>query len=145
MKQYIGGGAAAIIVLHEIYGINNFIADQCRAYRAEGYDVYCPNLLGREAVYAYEESQAAYHSFIETVGFGVYGRINALAANLKARYQTVLAVGFSVGATIAWRCGGESAALDGILCCYGSRTRDYVSVSPICPALLIFAKNDSLT
>ncbi len=32
---------------------------------------------------------------------------------------------------------------DGIICCYGSRIRDYMDVIPKCPTLLVFAKYDS--
>lgn len=142
MLSYIKDNPSAIIVLHEIYGINAFIKDVCRQYHEEGYDVYCPNLRGGEGAFPYADTQAAYASFKENVGFTAYLQINALIHDLKMRYQTVVVTGFSVGATIAWLCS-ESAYCDGALCCYGSRIRDYVSVTPKCPALLIFAKEDA--
>jgi dienelactone hydrolase len=51
-------------------------------------------------------------------------------------------IGFSVGATIAWRCC-ENLKCDGIVCCYGSRIRDYLLLQPCCPVLLLFAEQDS--
>lgn len=51
-------------------------------------------------------------------------------------------VGFSVGATIAWRCC-ENYKCDGIICCYGSRIRNYLLLQPDCPVLLLFAEKDS--
>ena len=61
---------------------------------------------------------------------------------LKWKYEKVVVVGFSVGATLAWRCC-KSTWCDGIVCCYGSRIRDYSNLNPVCPMLLIFAKEDS--
>ncbi|MGV8905417.1 MAG: dienelactone hydrolase family protein [Acetobacterium sp.] len=39
------GSDSAIIILHEIYGINPHIASVCNTYFSKGYDVYCPNWL----------------------------------------------------------------------------------------------------
>jgi len=61
---------------------------------------------------------------------------------LRTAYSKIILIGFSVGATIAWRCS-ESKLHDGIICCYGSRIRDYLTVNPKCPVLLVFAKYDS--
>ena len=47
-------------------------------------------------------------------------------------------IGYSIGATIAWLCSGEDIMCDGIIGYYGSRIRDYMSITPKCPVLLIF-------
>ncbi|WKY46239.1 dienelactone hydrolase family protein [Eubacteriaceae bacterium ES2] len=51
-------------------------------------------------------------------------------------------MGFSVGATIAWRCS-ISDFCDGIIGFYGSRIRNYLEIEPVCPTLLLFADQDS--
>ena len=132
----------AIIVLHEIYGVNNFILDVCQQYHLEGHDVFCPNLLSIEGAFSYLEESEAYSSFLDTVGFDAFEKINLIASDLKMTYSKVFLIGFSVGATIGWRCS-ESAIYDGVICCYGSRIRDYLTVQPQCPMLLVFAKYDS--
>ena len=142
MVAYVGGNRTAIIVLHEIYGINNFMMDICQQYHAEGYDVYCPDLFHAEKAFPYAKAEEAYHTFMDTVGFDAYREINKLASGLKAAYSKVMIIGLSVGATIAWRCS-EQILYDGIICCYGSRIRDYLTVTPRCPVLLVFAKYDS--
>lgn len=35
---------SAIIVLHEIYGVNKFIQKQLQKFREAGYDVFCPDV-----------------------------------------------------------------------------------------------------
>lgn len=141
MTNNIQNNKNAIIVLHEIYGVNRFIEEQCHKYIEDGYDVYCPNLLGRHP-FSYDEAKAAYEFFAQNVGFQVYERINNLVIQLKEEYDNVFILGFSAGATIAWRCC-ENSLCSGIVACYGSRIRDYTDLRSSCPTLLLFAKEDS--
>lgn len=135
------GGKGAIIVLSEIYGVNEFIADQCQRFRDAGYKVFCPNIIGKPP-FPYDASAEAYDFFMNNIGFDRYEKINSLICQLKKEYEKVFVIGFSVGATIAWRCC-ENHLCDGIVACYGSRIRDYTDLKPVCPMLLILAKEDS--
>lgn len=139
--EYIHNNKNALIVLHEIYGVNEFVEDVCTRYHRIGFDVYSPNLLNKEC-YPYEQAADAYSNFVNEIGFHVYEQINALVNILKEKYDKVFILGFSVGATIAWRCS-ENSMCDGVIACYGSRIRDYMDVKPLCQVLLIFAKEDS--
>lgn len=140
--KYIHKSKIAIVVLHEIYGVNNFIQDICQKYYQDGYDVFCPELLGSGKVFSYSKAEEAYNFFIGNVGFNIYEKVEKLINDLKLKYKHVFVIGYSIGATIAWRCS-ENSLCDGIICCYGSRIRDYMDVIPKCPALLVFAKYDS--
>lgn len=71
-----------------------------------------------------------------------YQEVSALVNQLKNKYDDVFIIGFSAGATIAWRCC-ENSLCSGIVACYGSRIRDYTNLNPACPSLLLFAKEDS--
>jgi dienelactone hydrolase len=135
-----GGNNQAIIVLHEIYGINEFIKNQCQKFIEAGYDVFCPNMINKPH-FSYEESIEAYDFFTKNIGFEVYKEINGVASLLKEKYDHVFVLGFSVGATIAWRCC-ENLLYSGIVACYGSRIRDYTDLNPACPTFLLFAKED---
>ena len=141
MKKKIENGKKAIIVLHEIYGVNKFIQEQCQKFNNDGYDVFCPNLIGKPP-FSYENSDEAYDFFVKNIGFEVYKEINMLVNKLKETYSNVFILGFSVGATIAWRCC-ENSLCSGIIYCYGSRIRDYTHLTPASPTLLLFAKDDS--
>ncbi|EAY7917949.1 hypothetical protein GQT61_003763, partial [Salmonella enterica] len=44
----------AIIVLHEIYGINDHIKRMCDIYHESGFDIFCPDLLRRDTHFLYE-------------------------------------------------------------------------------------------
>lgn len=142
MIKYINNSETAITVLHEIYGRNEFIKDVCAKYYEEGFDVYCPNLLAAKEKFSYEEAAEAYSYFINEIGFDVYKEILLFIQQLKASYKKVIVVGFSIGATIAWRCC-ESTYCDTIIACYGSRIRDYIHLEPKCHTFLMFAEHDS--
>lgn len=141
MIRRISNNKKAMIVLHEIYGINHFMEEICSEYHMQGFDVYCPNMLHRNC-FTYLESSEAYQFFIDNVGFDYYKEVEDLAAQLKHTYDKVFVVGFSVGATIAWRCCMDGIC-DGIVCCYGSRIRDFLFLQPSCPTFLLFAEQDS--
>jgi len=142
LKRNIRNKKDAIIVLHEIYGINKFIQEQCQKFEDAGYAVYCPNLINVPP-FTYKESNKAYNFFIKNIGFYVYKEVSLMVNNLKEKHCNVFILGFSVGATIAWRCC-ENPLCSGIISYYGSRIRDYTHLNPACPTLLLFAKEDSL-
>lgn len=141
MITFQNGSGNAVVVLHEIYGINRRMEDICAHYSASGYDVYCPNLNARQAPFAYSEQEEAYRSFMEQNGFDKDSEINELLKKLSPQYRHVFLVGFSVGATLAWKCSA-SGLCSGAVGFYGSRIRDYLQVKPKCPVLLLFASEE---
>ena len=128
----------AIIILHEIYGINKHISGVCEKYASAGYDVCCPELTGK--VFGYHEEKEAYSYFHSHAGLDPSKIIELLGA-VRTKYDKIAVLGFSVGAAIAWRCA-ESGLCDAVISIYGSRIRDYTDLVPKCPSLLIFASDE---
>lgn len=138
----IHGKESAIIVLHEIYGINPHIKWICEHYSAAGYDVICPDFVKTRDYFDYPREAEAYQYFIEHIGFpSMVHEVKAILMKSRANYKNVFLLGFSVGATAAWICS-ETENVDGVICYYGSRIRDYQKIIPKCPTLLIFAKEE---
>ncbi len=138
MLEFLNGSSTAILVLHEIYGINQHILGVCKARQSKGYDVFCPNLLGLKKPFSYSQQEQAYANFMEQVGFQVHERVNTMLTLLRPRYKTIILEGYSVGATVAWCCA-EVGFCDGVVGYYGSRIRNFLHLQPKCPALLFFA------
>ncbi|CAM4322175.1 DeoR faimly transcriptional regulator [Bacillus manliponensis] len=133
----------ALIAVHEIYGVNDYMNDVIQTFSSQQIDVFCPNLLQRTHPFSYEEEQQAYSYFMKHVGFDVgKEKIETIVTELKKEYTYVGIVGFNVGATIAWRCS-KNTEVNFVICCYGSRIRDYIDVKPACPALLLFPKEET--
>jgi dienelactone hydrolase len=134
---------SAIIVLHEIYGINQHILKVYQYYKLAGFDVICTNLINRDEPFDYDHEEAAYEYFMKNVGFDVASeKVSDLIMQTKQKYKHVFLLGFSIGATIAWLCSGKEPICEGVIGYYGSRIRNYLNIIPKCPALLIFAAEE---
>ncbi|MED1016941.1 dienelactone hydrolase family protein [Bacillus atrophaeus] len=127
-----------VILIHEIYGVNSHIKKMARLIKMAGYDVVTPNLLGDQEVYSLKEEKAAYEQF------SMHNRLTAgekiirkLIVRNKNAGRIIYVIGFSAGATIAWKCS-SMPELSGAVCYYGSRIRDHLDVHPACPVLLFF-------
>ena len=131
-----------IIVVHEIYGINEHMENICELLSQQNFDVICPNLLTEEAPFKYSQEEMAYHNFINNIGFiDASHQIKRVVLEIKDKYERVFIVGFSVGATIAWLCS-ELDCLNGTVGYYGSRIRDYLEINPTCPTMLFFPEKE---
>ncbi|WP_028608808.1 dienelactone hydrolase family protein [Paenibacillus harenae] len=132
----------AIIVVHEIYGINKHMEYVCKSLSKYGFDVFCPNLLTRSTPFDYLQEEDAYLNFMENVGFeNAAVTVKRLLTNIRDDYKKIVVVGFSAGATVAWLCS-EERLVDGVIGYYGSRIRSYMETSPRCPVLLFFPQEE---
>ncbi len=139
MLKYINNLDSAVVVLHEIYGINEHISNLCSHISNCNFDVYCPDLLNGIGSFDYSEEAIAYTNFYRNVGFDrAVGQVKVLLKQCRSKYKHVSVVGYSVGATIAWLCSKEINSCGGVVGFYGSRIRDYLEVRPKCPVLLFF-------
>ncbi len=142
MLSIINNSEDLIILIHEIYGVNGFITDTANRFALYGYDVVCPDLCGLEQPFDYSEEETAYRYFSDNIGFYKGTDIViALAKQLGSSYNRIFLIGFSVGATIAWLCS-KAGLFSGVVCCYGSRIRDFTGIAPVCPALLLFPSHE---
>jgi len=133
---------SVIIVVHEIYGINQHMKYICQSLSEKGFDIICPNLLDQEASFDYSQEEDAYRNFMENIDFtNASEKIKSLIVDVKDKYKKTFIIGFSVGATIAWLCSAEKL-IDGMVGYYGSRIRDYMAMSPQCPTMLFFPEKE---
>ena len=91
----------AIVLLHEIYGLNAHIQRTAATWRSRGYAVFTPALFPHSAPFAYDQQDEAWRHFSDNVGFDT-AAIVSLLAELRAKYGTLILIGYSVGATLAW-------------------------------------------
>lgn len=144
MLKYINNFNSAVVVLHEIYGINEHISDLCLNLSAQDFDVFCPDLLNGLSPFDYSEEEMAYANFYQNVGFDyAFRQVKYLLEECRSTYEYVYVLGFSVGATIAWLCSNEFNLCNGVVGFYGSRIRDYLEVNPKCPVLLFFPTEEN--
>jgi dienelactone hydrolase len=139
----LDGSDTLIIVIHEIYGINQHISGVCEYFKKAGFDVICPDLLNMGSSFDYDHEEIAYEYFMKNVGFdSAVEKVSDIIIQNRQKYKKIFLVGFSIGATITWLCSGKEPICEGIIGYYGSRIRNYTDVIPKCPALLIFAAEE---
>ena len=132
-----------IIVLHEIYGINNHIREICKMLANGKNDVICPSLLLPSQSFGPEEEVIAYKNFIQNIGFSVaQQQVEKLSLEIRNNYKYRFIIGYSIGATLAWLCSQREGLYNGIIGFYGSRIRDYKDIVPKCPTLLFFPRQE---
>ncbi|GAB6179882.1 dienelactone hydrolase family protein [Desulfotomaculum defluvii] len=143
MINYTNNNDTAVVVLHEIYGLNQHIEEVCLQFSKHHMDVFAPNMLIGETVFDYTQENDAYNNFLNSVGFEkAFKQINTFILNLRRQYNRVVVVGYSVGATIAWLCSNEAGLCNAVIGFYGSRIRDYLEINPKCPVLLFFPNQE---
>ncbi|WP_397538493.1 dienelactone hydrolase family protein [Rummeliibacillus pycnus] len=131
-----------ILLLHEIYGINDHMKHYANYYADFDYDVICPNLIKLESPFRYDDEHQAYLYFTDTIGFkSAAFETKKLIEELSSEYEEIHIIGFSVGATVAWLCS-ELKEVDRIVCFYGSRIRNYLELTPACPVLCIYGESE---
>ena len=142
--KIINNHDSVIIVLHEIYGINQHIQMVCEKFSMKGYDIICPNLIELTEPFNYDLEEEAYQYFMDNVGFdSAVQQVKQVIVQAKKQYKSIYLLGYSIGATIAWLCSGEENMCNGIIGYYGSRIRDYMNINPKCPVLLIFPTEEN--
>lgn len=65
MIKILKNSDKVIIVVHEIYGINQHITDLCELLSKQDFDVICPNLLEQEVPFSYSQEEKAYMHYIK--------------------------------------------------------------------------------
>ncbi|WP_454190928.1 dienelactone hydrolase family protein [Paenibacillus sp. Marseille-Q7038] len=140
MSREISASRDLVIILHEIYGVNDHIHFFSEMLIKEGFDVLVPNLSHRDS-FSYEQEEFAYQYFMNEVGFEKSLReVEEIVKTNKAEYDQIFIIGFSIGATIAWMCSEYD--INGVIGYYGSRIRNHKEIEPRCPTLLFFADRE---
>ena len=114
--KIINNSNAVIIVLHEIYGINQHMEMICKKFSIDGYDIICPNLIGLKQPFNYDSQEEAYQHFMNNIGFDLaFTQVKQLVTQAKKKYRYVFLLGYTMGATIAWLSINEDNMCDGMV------------------------------
>ncbi|MEK4628503.1 MAG: dienelactone hydrolase family protein [Solibacillus sp.] len=131
-----------VILLHEIYGINEHILHYANVMYQKGFDVYVPDLLNRSTPFPYEAEERAYENFITNIGFiSAQKHVIRLINRLSKMYVHIRIIGFSIGATVGWICS-RHPSVHKIIGFYGSRIRQYAQVVPKAEITLFYGEQE---
>lgn len=90
------------------------------------------------AVLDFADEKSAYEYFIKNVGLASYSE--KLKEYIKAQTETMILIGFSVGATAIWNISEETdlKRVQKAFCYYGSQIRYNIKIKPTFPINLVF-------
>ncbi len=143
-----GAARGRLVVVQEIFGINDHIREVCDGFATDGYDVVAPALFDRVergAELAYDEAGFARGRALraETGNDNAMRDIAAALASFGAGPRPAV-VGYCWGGALAWLAATrlEPACVVGY---YGSQIIDYIHEQPRCPVMLHYGEQDPTT
>jgi carboxymethylenebutenolidase len=136
-----------IVVIQEVFGVNEHIRSVCDDFAAQGYTVVAPALfdrLERGVELGYDEASLARGRELRTaLGWEQPVKDVAAAVTELAERGKVASVGFCWGASVTWL-SATRLDVSCAVCYYGAQIVDFCQEQPRCPVLLHFGERDSL-
>jgi len=146
--QPSGTPRGALVVVQEIFGVNQHIRNVTDRYAAEGYIALAPALFDRvEPGFETGYTQADIDR-----GRTVRGKLgwDTMVMDLKAAVkeqqktgQKVGMVGYCMGGSMAWLGATRVDGLSGAVGYYGGAVADHATERPKCPVMLHFGETDA--
>jgi len=145
------GSGPGLILLHEIFGVNQHIRDLADQYAEEGYVVLAPDLFWRmqpgvQLGYSEDDFKTAFSYYqrfdIDQAILDTGDALRALRANVRCTGK-VGAIGFCLGGKLAYLAAAR-LPIDAAVGYYGVAIEEYLAEakSITCPIALHFASED---
>ena len=149
LSAYRTGPADAkrgVVVVQEIFGVNNHIRNMCERFAAEGYAVVSPALFDRvrpgiELGYAPEDIQQGIALRGQIDGGATMRDIDAAAAALGSLPLGI--VGYCWGGSVSWWGATRTTHFRAASCWYGGGIAATRTETPHCPVQMHFGELDA--
>jgi carboxymethylenebutenolidase len=146
------GSGPGILLLQEIFGVNEHIRAVADQYASDGFTVLAPDIFWQDT----PRLELDYNQQGFERGLGLLGQLNIenAAADMKAAVHTlkkheactgkVASVGFCMGGLLSF-VAAASAGVDSAVCYYGGGIHQHLDLAKKikCPVLFHFAEKDS--
>ena len=141
-----GTAKAGLVVIQEIFGVNNHIREVCDGFAAEGYAALAPALFDR----AEHGVELGYEANDVARGREIRGQVSwddavldvETAARELASLPKVGIVGYCWGGSLAWL-GACRLGFNCAVGYYGGQIIGFVEERPSCPTMLHFGETDA--
>jgi carboxymethylenebutenolidase len=136
----------AIVLIQEIFGVNDHIKNIAEKFSKEGFITWVPDLFYRiENDVSLDYSAASVEKgkeLKEKSGWDLPTMdILSCIANLKVSYN-VATIGYCYGGSLSWKAACTAYGLDASVCFYGSQISNFLDKSPRCPTLVHLGEKD---
>ena len=141
-----GTPRAAVVIIQEVFGVNDHVRGVCDAYAADGYSVVAPALFDRaerNVELGYDQDQLARGREIRGALGWDEPLLDVAAALAHVRsLGKVATIGYCWGGSVAWL-SATRLDVDAAVGYYGGQIIDFVEETPRCPVLLHFGETDA--
>ena len=141
-----GAPKGGIVVIQEIFGVNQHIRAVCDRFAADGYVAVAPALFDRaqrnfECGYTPPEIEAA-RKFIAKPDWDAMLRDTDAAIKEIKSVGSIAIIGFCMGGTIAFLSATRLSGLKCAIAYYGGRIVAFADEKPKCPVQMHFGETD---
>lgn len=142
-----GAGGPGLVVIQEIFGVNNHIRHTADRFAAEGFTVLAPALFDRveagiELGYAEEDIERGREIRSKVSLDEALRDIAAAVGSLKSGDRKTGVVGYCWGGSLAWAAATRLEGLDAAVGYYGGEVAKMADERPRCPVMLHFGEKD---
>lgn len=139
-----GQSTKCLIVLHEIFGLTDYIEGVCTFWNEQGYNVLAPALfdrVGSVQVIDYGSPQDGLQ-IVNSLDLGaVLTDIDACVSFLRDKGATIGVLGYCWGGGLAFKAACD-LSIEAAACVYPTRLMQLADRSPNCPVKFQFAEHD---
>ena len=134
-----------LVVVQEIFGVNQHIRNVCERFAAQGFAVVAPALFDRvkpgiELGYTPQDIEAGRDLRAKVPDAGAMADVEAAARALGARPLGI--VGYCWGGTVSWWGATRTRLFKGASCWYGGGIAATRTETPHCPVQMHFGDQD---
>ncbi len=149
LSAYVAGPQDAqrgVVVIQEIFGVNQHIRDMADRFAAAGYAVCAPGLYDRvepgvELGYTQDDISKGRDYRMKLTDAQVMADVEAAASHLTGRKLGI--VGYCFGGTVAWWGSTRSRSFAAASCWYGGGIAGTKEERPNCPVQMHFGETDA--
>lgn len=109
----------AVIILHDIYGVNPFYRDMARRLAEQGYAALLPDLFSREGSIPNRDREAAITRVSKSSLATQLEDVQSIVTQLKSEGRKVGVIGFCLGGTLVMHTTSRTSVIDAGVIYYG--------------------------
>ena len=138
--------APAVIVIHEIFGMSDFVRDRVVQLAKDGFVAIAPDLLSRQGGTPGTSDQAVRMIMTlnpDTVTADLNATYGYLRGIRAVRADRIGVIGFCWGGSQSFRYATNNPSLKGFVVCYGGAPDTLAMARIAAPGLGVYAENDA--
>lgn len=136
-----------VVVIQEIFGVNNHIRSVCDRLASAGYIALAPQVFDRverDFECGYSESEVAHaRTFIPKLDWAKVMTDTEAAIDALKREGSVAVIGFCLGGSVGYLAATKVAGLAAAICYYGGQIIQHIDKKPRCPVQMHFGALDT--